>query len=300
MTAAGILALLMAASYARGADRDGGGLEPASWPNDSLTIANLGHSTLLMNYFGVRVLTDPAVFERVGFSFASIFTIGPRRGVDFPLAIAELQTVDVILITHAHMDHLDLPSLKVMPKSAVVIACRGCSDLIAPLGFRDVRELDWGQETEVSGLKVRAMGAKHWGRRWPPFGRDFGFNSYVLEKNGHRTLVACDTAMTDLFASLAPSPPEVAAFSIGAYDPWIWNHASPEQVWQMFQQTGARYLIPIHWGTFKLSKEPMDEPIRRLISAAGGEADRIVIRNIGGEWRLPAPSEEHRAAAAHR
>jgi len=299
MSAAGILALLITAAYARGMDRDGGRLEPGSWPGDSLTIANLGHSTLLMNYFGVRVITDPALFARVGLSFDSIFTIGPRRAVDFPLATAELQTVDVILVTHAHMDHLDLPSLKVMPKSAVVIACRGCSELIAPLGFRDVRELDWGEETEVSGLKVRAMAAKHWGKRWP-FGRDFGFNSYVLEKNGHRMLLACDSAMTDLFASLAANPPEVAAFSIGAYDPWIWSHANPEQAWQMFLQTGARYLIPIHWGTFRLSKEPMDEPIQRLIAAAGDQADRIVIRQIGAAWTLPAASEERerRAAAA--
>jgi L-ascorbate metabolism protein UlaG (beta-lactamase superfamily) len=272
-------------------------LEPASWPDNSLTIANLGHATLLMNFFGTRVLSDPTLFSRVGMSVGSILTIGPKRFVDPPLTPAQLQRIDLILITHAHMDHLDLPSLAALPKTAVVIACDECAKLIAPLGFNDVRELKWGETTMVKGLAVRAIGARHWGRRWPLFGGDYGFNSYVLEKNGRRMLLACDSAQTDLFASLASTPPDVAAFSIGAYDPWINNHANPEQVWAMFQQTRARYLIPIHWGTFRLSKEPMQEPLQRLIVAAGTQQDRIVIRQIGATWTLPAPIEMHRAAA---
>jgi len=101
-------------------------------------------------------------------------------------------------------------------------------------------------------------------------------------------LLACDSANTDLFAAVASRPPDVAAFSIGAYDPWIWNHANPEQVWSMFEQTHAHWLVPIHWGTFKLSREPMEEPLQRLIAAAGPEADRIVLRQIGGTWTMPA------------
>ncbi|MHB8382943.1 MAG: MBL fold metallo-hydrolase [Candidatus Binataceae bacterium] len=270
---------------------------PAQWPANALSIANLGHATLLMNYLGVRVISDPSLFDRVGLAFDSIFTIGPRRVTAPPLAPAQLQNLDVILITHAHMDHLDIPSLKTMPKSATVIVCDKCSALIRPLGFTDVRELKWGESTEVKGLTVRAMAANHWGKRWPPLGADYGFNSYVLEKDGVRMLLACDSANTDVFAALASDPPEVAVFSIGAYDPWIRNHANPEQVWAMFQQTGAKYLLPIHWGTFKLSKEPMDEPLSRLIRAAGDQSDRIVLRQIGGTWQLPK-SDALRAAAA--
>ncbi len=271
-------------------------LEPASWPDDSLTIANLGHATLLMNFFGTRVLSDPTLFSRVGMSIYSILTIGPKRIVDPPLTPAQLQHIDIILITHAHMDHLDLPSLEALPRSAVVVACEKCAKLIAPLGFNDIRELKWGETTVVKGLTIRAMGARHWGRRWPPFGAGYGFNSYVLEKNGRRMLLACDSAQTDLFAGLASTPPDVAAFSIGAYDPWIYNHANPEQVWAMFQQTRARYLIPIHWGTFRLSKEPMQEPLQRLIAAAGIQQDRIVIRQIGATWTMPASIAARQAA----
>ncbi|MGH7917581.1 MAG: MBL fold metallo-hydrolase, partial [Candidatus Binataceae bacterium] len=253
-------------------------LNPAAWPDNRLTIANLGHATLLIDYFGVRVISDPTFFQHVGLAIDSIATIGPSRVTPAPLEPGRIGPVDVILITHAHMDHLDIPSLEALPKNAVVIVCDKCASLIRPLGFTDVRELRWGDHTEVAGLRISAMGARHWGKRWPPFGRDYGFNSYVLERQGHRMLLACDSAYTDLFANLRQDPPEVAAFSIGAYDPWINNHADPEQVWSMFEQSGAHYLVPIHWGTFRLSREPMDEPMRRLIAAAGGNSDRIVLR----------------------
>jgi len=261
-------------------------LDPARWPNSAVTIANLGHATILMNFLGVRAISDPSLFERVGLTVGSLVTIGPHRLAPAPLEPAQLQQLDLILVTHAHMDHLDLDSLKALPKSAVVVACAGCASLIKPLGYSDVRELRWGERTAVNGLIVSAMGANHWGKRWP-WGHTYGFNSYVLEKNGRRMLLACDSAITDIFRPLQANSPDVAAFSIGAYDPWIWNHADPEQVWSMFLQTGARYLIPFHWGTFRLSKEPMDEPMRRLIAAAGPESDRIVLRRIGVAWRLP-------------
>lgn len=239
-----------------------------------------------MNFFGVRVISDPSLYNRVGVSLDSLFTIGPRRLIAPPLTPSQLGPLNVVLITHAHMDHLDLRSLKALPKTATVDACSGCGDLIRPLGYRDVRELKWGDHTQVDGLTVTALGARHWGKRWP-YGRNYGFNSYVLAKNGRRMLLACDSAFTDLFSQLASNPPDVAAFSIGAYDPWICNHANPEQVWEMFLQTDAHYLIPIHWGTFRLSKEPMDEPLERLIADAGADSSRIVLRQIGATWTLP-------------
>ncbi len=279
------------AALKRSAENRTAALEPARWPRDALTIANLGHATLLINFFGVRVISDPSLFERVGVAIGPLATIGPHRQAPAPLKPAQLQQLDVILVTHAHMDHLDLNSLKALPKSAVVVACAGCASLIRPLGYSDVRELRWGERTTVNGLTVTAMGANHWGKRWP-WGRAYGFNSYVLEKNGRRMLLACDSAMTDIFAPLHKNPPAIAAFSIGAYDPWIWNHADPEQVWRMFVQTGAYYLVPLHWGTFRLSKEPMDEPMRRLIAAAGPESGRIVMRQIGVAWTMPHGAED--------
>jgi L-ascorbate metabolism protein UlaG (beta-lactamase superfamily) len=264
-----------------------GALRPASWRQDAITVGYLGHATLLIDYLGVRVITDPTFFHHVGLNVFGLFTIGPARRAPVPLAPAALPPLDLILVTHAHMDHLDLPSLRALPKNATVVACPGCRDLIAPLGYADVRTLSWGESTYVHGLKITAMGAKHWGRRWP-WEADRGYNSYVIEKDGVRMLIACDSAYTPLFSALKDDPPLIAAFSIGAYDPWIRNHADPEQVWEMFQESGAHYLIPIHWGTFRLSKEPMDEPIKRLIRDAGPRSNRIVIRKVGGAFQESA------------
>ncbi len=267
--------------------------EPSAWPNEHLTVANLGHATLLINFFGVRVITDPTLFERIGVSLEPFITVGPKRIVPAPLSPPELDFADLVLVTHAHMDHLDIRSLKALPKSAVVVAARGCGRIISRLGYRDVRELEWGESAEVAGLRVTAMGARHWGKRWPPFGADYGFASYVLEKDGYRMLLACDSAYTELFGELAHNPPQIAAFSISAYNPFIWNHANPEEVWRMFVQSGARYLVPIHWGTFHLSREPIEEPMSRLLSAAGALEESIVLREIGGAWTLPGQSMTH-------
>src|SRR5260370_39093178 len=101
-------------------------------------------------------------------------------------------------------------------------------------------------------------------------------------------LRACDSAYTDLFAALHDDPPDIAAFSVAAYDPWIWNHANPEQARKMFEQTGAHYLVPIHWGTFRLSQEPMDDPIRRLVAAAGPDEHRITLLTLRTAGRSPS------------
>jgi len=264
-------------------------LKPSEWPDSALTVANLGHSTLLMNFLGVRVISDPVLFDRVGVELLSWLTIGPRRLVKAPLKPHELGRIDVIVITHAHMDHLDLRSLAALPKDAAVVACVDCSDLIKPLGFADVRELHWGETTVTKGLRITAFGAKHWGRRLP-WGKDRGFNSYILEKDDIRMLLACDSAYTRLFRELRPLDLTIAAFSIGAYNPWIANHANPEQVWSMFEDSGAKYLLPIHWGTFRLSAEPRDEPLARLFRAAGAERWRIVLPQIGVAWSMARSS----------
>ena len=162
---------------------------PSAWPDDALTMAYLGHASLLMNYFGVRVLSDPSLLERVGLSIDSILTIGPKRHTPPPLSAGQLGRIDVLLLTHAHMDHVDIPSIRKLPRDMVVVACEKCSRLVAPLGFKDVRELRWGEETEVRGLKIRAMGANHWGKRWPPYGVNYGFKA-MCWRDG-QMLLAC-------------------------------------------------------------------------------------------------------------
>ena len=140
-----------------------GQLHPELWPGRTLTIADLGHSTLLMNWYGLRVLSDPTLFNRVGLSLGSLLTIGPRRHSAPPLAPAQLQNLDVILITHAHMDHLDLPSLRALPKSAVVIACGGCAAADSSVGLHrraraSMGRADGSKRTQRDGDGREALG----------------------------------------------------------------------------------------------------------------------------------------------
>ncbi|MGH7856552.1 MAG: MBL fold metallo-hydrolase, partial [Candidatus Binatia bacterium] len=154
------------------------------------------------------------------------------------------------------------------------------------LGFERVVELAWGATTEVGGVTVEAIPLAHWGRRWP-WERWRGYNGYLLTRGETTLLFAGDTAYTPALAELGKRRPITAAIiGNGAYDPWIWNHASPEQVWQMFRESRATYLLPIHWDTFQLGKEPVGEAMSRLYAAAGSDSGKIVIRRIGDTWTL--------------
>jgi L-ascorbate metabolism protein UlaG (beta-lactamase superfamily) len=100
-------------------------------------------------------------------------------------------------------------------------------------------------------------------------------------------LFASDTAFSPELAEYARSRQvTVAILGVGAYDPWVWNHETPEQAWQTFVASGAQALIPVHWDTFRLGKEPLGDAMRRLLAAAGSDAGLVVIREIGGTWRL--------------
>jgi len=260
--------------------------EPAAWPDDRLTLAWLGHATVLMNLYGTRAVTDPALRARIGISVPGA-TFGPRRLVAPALAPDELPPVDVVLLSHAHMDHTDLGTLRRLPRSAHAVVARGNGDLARR--FRRVDELAWDESARVHDGRLRVTGTpvRHWGARVI---RDThrGFGGFLLETRGRAVLFAGDTADTHrLLPTGWDRPVDVAIVPIGAYDPWIANHATPEQAWRMANEAGARWIVPVHHGTFRLSREPMDEPLRRLLAAAGRERDRVVITRIGETWTLP-------------
>ena len=115
-----------------------------------------------------------------------------------------------------------------------------------------------------------------------------GYGGFLLRRGGRTILFAGDTAYTDALTPLGRREPiDLAIMPIGAYDPWIQAHASPEEAWRMFEDLGARWFLPIHHATFRLSREPIGEPLERLIAAAGPERHRIVGSTIGSTWVLP-------------
>jgi L-ascorbate metabolism protein UlaG (beta-lactamase superfamily) len=114
-----------------------------------------------------------------------------------------------------------------------------------------------------------------------------GYNGYTVETDGFRIIFGGDTAYTDAFRRLKSSRPfDLAIMPIGAYDPWIRVHCNPEQAWSMANDAGANVILPVHHQTFRLSHEPKHEPIERVMRAAGSEAERIGVRELGGEFHF--------------
>jgi L-ascorbate metabolism protein UlaG (beta-lactamase superfamily) len=145
--------------------------------------------------------------------------------------------------------------------------------------------LGWGESTVLRGpkgdIEVAAFEVKHWGRRWPSE-KSRGYNGYVLRREGCAVLVAGDTAYLPWAASLRGLGPFAAAIMpIAAYNPWIRNHCTPEQAVAMADMAEASRIVPVHHQTFKLSDEPLREPLDRLEAALRGSPDRLALRQVG-------------------
>jgi L-ascorbate metabolism protein UlaG (beta-lactamase superfamily) len=263
---------------------------PNEWSDDRLTAAWLGHSTVLLNFFGVTILTDPVLLSRIGIPLG--FTaIGPKRLTKPALEIDELPPIDLLLLSHAHFDHLDWRTLRRFDARTQVVTALRTRDLLGWTRLRAMSELRWGEEVEVQTaagtVLVRAFPVRHWGARLQT---DMyrGYNGYVLERKGHRVIFAGDTALTSSFAELRDDRPyDLAIMGIGAYQPWIRSHCNPEEAVAMAKAAGARFIMPVHHQTFKLSFEPFREPIERFVRALADQPERIALREIGETFGLP-------------
>jgi L-ascorbate metabolism protein UlaG (beta-lactamase superfamily) len=257
---------------------------PAAWPDNAITLAWLGHATVLVNFYGVRVLTDPTLFARIGVD-VGVGSIGPLRLVGCALGPGEMPDIDLVLVSHAHFDHLDTPSLAAVRGMPAAVMASQTADLLPRRDYSSVEELRWNESTTVKtrrgDVHVRAIEVRHWGARLQ---RDTyrGYTGFVLEREGRRILIGGDTAMTPLFREHRRFGPfEAAVMPIGAYDPWIRNHCTPEQAVAMADAAGARLFVPVHHRTFQLSREPADEPIERTLEALHKERGRVAVRDIG-------------------
>jgi L-ascorbate metabolism protein UlaG (beta-lactamase superfamily) len=260
--------------------------DPSSWPDDRLTVAWLGHATVLFNFHGTWVLTDPALERRIGIGRGPA-KLGPRRLVQPALRARDLPNLDLLLLSHAHMDHTDLGTLRLLPADVPVVVQPGNRDLVRRFG--DVHELAWDESIQIGGIRIESTEVRHWGARMITDSHR-GYGGFLLQNGGRTVLFAGDTAYTEALTRLGRRGPiDLAILPIGAYDPWINNHASPEQAWTMFRKLGAEYVLPVHHSTFRLSREPVDEPIRRFLDVAGKERWRVIATEIGTTWSIPSP-----------
>jgi len=264
--------------------------EPSKWNDAQVTAAWIGHATVLINFFGVKILTDPVLFPRIGIRLPG-FTIGPKRLPAPALEFHELPRIDIVLLSHAHFDHLDLRTLRHFDENTSVITAPDTRDLLRWTRLRDITEVRWGErktlKTPLGDIDIIAFRVNHWGARKQ---RDTyrGYNGYLLERNGRRILFAGDTAHTNSFAELRERGPiDLAIMSIAAYNPWIRSHCTPEQAIEMANAAGARFIMPVHQQTFRLSFEPLREPIERFEAALKQTPERIAIREIGETFVLP-------------
>lgn len=259
---------------------------PSEWLNQGLHAAWLGHSTVLLKVDGFTILTDPVFSARIGLNFGPM-TLGIKRLVDVAAPLIHLPPIDLILLSHAHMDHFDLPTLRSLENSGTsVVTASRTSDLLRPRRYGNVHELGWHETAQVGPARVTAFEVAHWGARMRS---DVfrGYNGYLLEIGSYRLIFGGDTAYTTSFKRLRSSARvDLAIMPIGAYDPWIRVHCNPEQALAMATDAGAEFVLPVHHQTFRLSREPRYEPIHRLLSAAGSATERVCLQGIGEEFHL--------------
>ena len=255
----------------------------------------IGHSTVLLQFGGLNLLTDPVFSQRA----SPIQWLGPRRVMDPALSVNALPPLDMVLLSHNHYDHLDRPSVKRISRAhpdAKWIVPLGLGAYIRGWGPRDIVELDWWQQTVISGLRVTATPARHFsGRRLRDRNKSL-WCGFALELEGKRTYFAGDTAYHPEFGEIGArcGPFDFVMIPIGAYDPrWFMQrvHVDPEEAVQIYADLVAPHagqLLPlmlgIHWGTFRLTDEPMDEPPRRAVArwrAVGLDEDRLWIPRFG-------------------
>lgn len=258
--------------------------DPATWPDHGLHAAWLGHSTVLLKVDGYTILTDPVLGERCGIRVGPV-TVGLKRLVAPAVARQALPPIDLILLSHAHFDHFDLATLRSLESAGTtVVTARNTSDLLRVRRYKAVHELGWDERIRIGPISILGIRVNHWGARMQTDVHR-GYNGYLIESDRHRVVFGGDTAATDTFRAVKGSRPvDLAILPIGAYDPWIRVHCTPEQAWQMGVDCGADCLMPVHHQTFRLSREPYFEPVERFVDAAGSHPERVVATRIGQQW----------------
>lgn len=251
-------------------------------PAGGISVTYVGHATVLVRVGGVTLLTDPVYSSRL---------VLPKRLVAPGVPLAALPPLDAVLVSHGHMDHLDVPTHRRLPKpDTVAVVAKNLSDLVAGCGYREVIELGWGEQTRVKDVAITALPVKHWGTRnvWPD---ERGYTGFLVEHAHGTVFFPGDTAYFPGFRDYGRRfVIDVALLPIGAYSPPAFRrvHMNPEDALQTLVDLDARHMVPIHWGTFVVSYEPIDEPVRWLgeLAAARGLTERVAVLRHGESRRF--------------
>jgi L-ascorbate metabolism protein UlaG (beta-lactamase superfamily) len=266
----------------------GGRFEPPIRANDGELLRSLepsltwiGHATLVLRLGKKLIATDPIWSKRIG---GAIPRLAPP-GVPFE----KMPAIDLVTISHAHFDHLDMPTLKRIGPNATYLVPLGCKALLESEGLTKTIELDWWQTHREGDLEVTFVPSRHWSMRAPWTRNDTLWGGWVMRSPKGAAYHAGDTALFDGFREIGrrAGPIDWAMLPIGAYDPrWFMEpqHVSPEEAGAAFEMLGAKTLVAMHWATFKLTDEPLAEPPERLRTwwaERGLDPGRLWILDIG-------------------
>ncbi|HWR16628.1 MAG TPA: MBL fold metallo-hydrolase [Terriglobales bacterium] len=264
--------------------RTGKSSKPVLAKTGQMAVTFIGHSSFLIQIGGQNIVIDP--------NYAKwIFVLKRLRRPG--VKVRDLPPIDIVMVSHAHFDHLHRPSLRAIVRhthrltgrAPLLMVPEHVSDLVSDLGFRKIVELAWWEECHTHGLTITHTPSRHWGARVI---RDMhrGFGGFVVKSSKHSFYHSGDTAYFDGFAEIGRRlQPELALLPIGAYNPPSFRnvHTSPEDAVQAFRDMNARWMVPMHYGTFRLSHEPMDEPVQKLEHEAKrfGLTDRVLVLQEG-------------------
>jgi L-ascorbate metabolism protein UlaG (beta-lactamase superfamily) len=230
---------------------------------NALVVTLVNHSTTLIQHRGVNILTDPVWSERV----SPLAWVGPKRKRAPGVAFEDLPPIDIILLSHNHYDHLDLPTLR-------RLNARGKSQIVVPLGVGPLvsgaRELDWGDSVKLAGITIHAVPAYHFSARGLLDRNKTLWCGYFIDTGTTTICFAADTGFGGHFAQIRErfGAPRLALLPIGAYEPrWFMSaiHMGPDEAVRAHEILGAQTSIAIHHGTFQLADEGLDTPKRELL-----------------------------------
>lgn len=236
------------------------------------TFTWIGHSSALLQLQAVNILIDPVFSERVSpFRFA-----GPKRLVSLPFEISAMPTIDVVVISHAHYDHLDLPTLRALEKRSpgrtLFLVPLGLKSLLKSESIRNVQEVDWWDQVRVKNIVLTLTPVQHWSRRGFFDTDKTLWGGWFVSSDKFKFFFAGDTGYSQDFQEIHKRLGDVdlAMLPIGTYEPrWFMQkyHVNPEEALQIHQDLKAKISIGVHWGTFRLSDEPLEKPVQDLIAA---------------------------------
>ena len=229
----------------------------------------IGHSTFLIQYRGLNILTDPIFSERASpVSFA-----GPKRYTPPALSPSDLPRIDVVVISHNHYDHLDLPSLKELGPEVTYVVPLKNRELLESVGLTKIHELDWHESVEFKDVTIHATPSQHWSARGLFDRKDALWAAFVLEWDDHKVFFGGDTGYTkELFTDIGEryGPFDASLIPIGAYEPrWFMKaaHVNPVEAVAIHQDIKSKWSLGIHWGTFPLTAESPLSPLKNLKEA---------------------------------